>query len=59
MSFEDEMANEEQDLCDQLNRGKITDSEYSTQVNELYREYRSMRDEACQEAYDNELNNWQ
>lgn len=58
MSIESEMEMEEQDLCDQLNDGAISTSEYNRQMNNLHREYRSMAEESAQEAYDDEMRRW-
>ncbi len=40
------------------NDGDISLSEYNKEQQLLQREYRAMADEACQEAYDNEAENW-
>lgn len=58
MSMYNKMEREEQDLCDQLNNGEISRSQFNNEMRELQREYRAMEEEACQEAYDKEAENW-
>jgi len=54
----DELDIEEQRLCDRLNAGEITNSEFNREMNELRRWWRGMAEEAAQEAYDREMDNW-
>lgn len=58
MSIERQMEREEQRLCDLLNRGYITQAEFNKQMRDLQREYRAMAQDAAQEAYDREMDNW-
>ena len=58
MSNDSEFEAAEQDVCDRLNNGEITESQFNKEMRELNSEYRSMAHEACQQAYDNEANNW-
>ena len=58
MSIGTEFEEAEQEICDHLNDGEITDSQFNKEMRELNSEYRSMTEEACQDAYDNEANNW-
>jgi hypothetical protein len=58
MSIDSQMEREEQDLCDRVNSGEISTTEYNQEMRDLQREYRGMAEEAAQDAYDNEMNNW-
>ena len=58
MSIDSEFEEQEDEICQRFNDGEISLSEYNKELNELYREYRSMAQEACQEAYDDEAQNW-
>lgn len=58
MSIDSQMEREEQDICDRHNNGEISLSEYNREMQSLQREYRAMAEEAAQDAYDNEMNNW-
>jgi hypothetical protein len=58
MSIDSEFEAEEQELEDRLNDGEINLSQYNKEMQQLQREYRAMANEACQEAYDNEAENW-
>ena len=58
MSIESQMDREEEELERQLNDGEITNSEYTTAMNNLQREYREMARESAEQAYDQELERW-
>ena len=58
MSMYDEMEAAEQDICDSLNNGDIDTKQFNKEMRELQSDYRSMAEEASQDAYDNEMNNW-
>lgn len=53
-----DMEREEQDLCDRLNNGDIDMAQYNSEMRELQNMYMSMAEEAAQDAYDRELDNW-
>ena len=58
MSYRTQLDKEEDYLCDQLNRGEITVSEYNRQVRELHREWQAAAEEAAQDAHDREMDRW-
>ena len=58
MYMQDELEREEIYLDDQLTNGELTQSQYSSEMRELHSLYRAMEEEACQEAYDREADNW-
>ena len=58
MSTDSQFEAEEQDICDRLNNGDINQTEFNNEMRELNREYKAMAEVACQEAYDNEAQNW-
>lgn len=49
---------EEDQLVEDLNNGLITREHFNQAMRELNREMRSMTEEAAQEAYDREMENW-
>lgn len=58
MAINSQMEREEQDIGDRYNSGEISLSEYNSEMQSLQREYRAFAQEAAQEAYDNEFDNW-
>ena len=58
MSIESQMAREEDILCEQLNRGEITQAEFNKEMREMRRDYRAMAEESAQNAYDEEMGRW-
>lgn len=48
----------ESELEEDLASGRITQAEFNTQIRELKAEYRSACEEACQDAYERERDNW-
>ena len=58
MSIESQMAREEDILCEQLNRGEITQAEFNKEMREMRRDYRAMAEESAQKAYDEEMGRW-
>lgn len=53
-----QLEREENALCEDLNSGRITQAEYNEQLRDLQREYRAACEEACQDAYNRERDNW-
>ena len=49
---------DEQDADDQLERGEITPKEHRDLVREIWRDYNAAADEAAQDAYRNERDQW-
>ena len=58
MSIESQMEREEDILCEQLNRGEITQAEFNKEMREMRRDYRAMAEESAQNAYDEEMGRW-
>ncbi len=58
MSIKSEMEEEESDICDRFNNGEINQSQFNKEISDIRSEYRSMAEEACQSAYDDESRNW-
>jgi hypothetical protein len=58
MSIDSQIEREEQYFIDQLNAGEITEFEFEQEMRELQRSYRAAAEEAAQNAYDAEMNNW-
>ena len=58
MSIQSQFDREEQQIEDDLENGIITSIEYNKQLRDLRQGYRECMDEACDNAYDNERNNW-
>ena len=49
---------EEEQLERELSNGDISVKEYNEQMRDMQRSYREEAQEAAQNAYDNEMNNW-
>ena len=58
MSIESQIEREENFLDEQLSSGYISNSEYTTAINDIQRDYQAAAEEASQDAYDNEMDNW-
>ena len=52
------MDREEESLYRQLERGEITNEEYSRELRELQRDYREAAREAAENAYRDEAERW-
>ena len=49
---------EEQLLEDEYNAGEISQKEFNRLIKELHNDYREQAEEAAQNAYDDEMENW-
>lgn len=49
---------EEDALCEAVNDGRITQTEYREQMRDLQHDYRAQAEEAARDAYDCEMSNW-
>lgn len=58
MNHEDQLAREEAILEEQYQRGEITHAQLNEYLRDLHRQYRADCEEAAQQAYENERNNW-
>lgn len=58
MGIESQLEREEASITEEYNRGNISLKEYNEQIRDLHREYRAMAQEAAQDAYDREMDNW-
>jgi len=54
----DQWEQEERDLDEQLERGEITEREYTKRMNKIQQDYRESTRESAQDAYDNEMEGW-
>ncbi len=54
----DALAQELEDLNEELNQGNISLTEYNKGVQDLERSYRAEAEEAAQNAYDKEMESW-
>lgn len=58
MNAQRQLEREEKRICDDFNRGVISREQYNEEMRDLEREYRAMAQEAAQQAYERELDNW-
>lgn len=58
MSAQSQFEREEDHICDQLNRGLITRQQFDKQMRELRYDYQAAQQQACQDAYERERENW-
>jgi len=49
---------EEEQLCNDVNSGRITPAEYNRQMREIARDRAAAAREAAQDAYDREMERW-
>ena len=56
--YRDAFEREEDLLCEQVNDGTISQSEFNEAMRDLRRDHQSMAEEAAQRAYDDEMGNW-
>ncbi len=54
----DPWEREEDQLCNDLNNGKIDRTEFNKQMRELSRDRQAAANEAAQDAYDREMDRW-
>ena len=52
------MEHEEDQLVKDLNEGRITQQQYREAMRDLHREYNDAANDAAQQAYDRERDNW-
>lgn len=58
MSHEDALEREEQILHDEYERGELSRPQYNKAMADLHRQYRAEAQEAAQDAYNREMDNW-
>lgn len=56
MNRQFEIAMEQID--EEYRNGDLSDSEYTTAINDIEKSYQAEAEQAAQEAYDNEMSNW-
>lgn len=49
---------EEDQLCEDVNSGRITQVEYQKAIREMYQDMRDEARERAQDAYDREMDRW-
>lgn len=58
MSMQSQFEREEAAITEMLNNGELTVAQYNEAMRDLEREYRGAMEDACQDAYDRERDNW-